>query len=174
MAIYLHTFTKNTRLPTHSRLEVNFGIIGACAPIMRPLYLHIRKLYFTSSHESIDSANRTTASQLQWYTPPSVTPWYRRIWHAPEPKDHADGIPEKPAMVKVIDPKPAPKQKIATMLEQPENVTWAKDEEPEMMDSFDLPLQGIRKGEHNNGEDNDDDDDGPDVFGTYRYHRGWV
>ncbi|KAK4693819.1 hypothetical protein P7C71_g3651, partial [Lecanoromycetidae sp. Uapishka_2] len=160
-------------------LEVNFGIIGGCAPIMRPLYLHIRRLYFTSSHESIDSTNRTTASQVQWYTPPSATPWYRRIWHAPEPKDHADGIPEKPEMVKVNDHKAAPKQRWPTKLvaakpDKPENVTWAKDGDLDTMDSMHLPVQGVRRGDSTSSVDNDDEEEIPDMFGTYRYHSGWV
>ena len=55
-------------------------------------------------------------------------------------------------------------------LEKPENVTWAKDQELEMSDSFDLPLQGVRKSE-GSGEEEDEE---KDVFGTWRYHRGWV
>lgn len=145
---------------------------------MRPLYIHVRKLYFTSSHESIDSTNRTTPSQLQWYTPPSTTPWYRRIWHSPEPKDHLDGIPEKPTMVKVKDHKAVRKQRWPTViaptkLEKPENVTWAKDKDLDTMDSFDLPIEGVRRGDDNDGDENDDEGS-PNMFRTYRHHRGWV
>ena len=52
-------------------------------------------------------------------------------------------------------------------MEKPENVTWAKDEELNVSDSFDLPLQGTRREDYT-GEEGDKD------FGTYRYHRGWV
>ena len=52
-------------------------------------------------------------------------------------------------------------------MEKPENVTWAKDEEPDFNDSFDLPLQGTRREDYA-GEEGDAD------FGTYRYNRGWV
>lgn len=59
--------------------------------------------------------------------------------------------------------------------EKPENVTWAKkdDLEAKDSDSFELPMQGPRKG----GGVHDDDDEGgggEEAFGTYRYHRGWV
>ena len=52
-------------------------------------------------------------------------------------------------------------------VEKPENVTWAKDEELDFNDSFDLPLQGTRREDYT-GEEGDAE------FGTYRYNRGWV
>lgn len=81
-------------------------------------------------------------------------------------------------MIKVKDHNAAPKQKwptklVKSKLEKPENVTWAKDKDLETMDSFELPMQGIRRGE-NNGADDNDDEEIPDMFGTFRYHRGWV
>ena len=50
---------------------------------------------------------------------------------------------------------------------KPENVTWAKDEGPDVGDSFDLPLQGTRREDYGGEE-------GDKAFGTYRYNRGWV
>ena len=163
------------------RLEVNFGIIGACAPIMRPLYLHLRSR-ITPRQLTLSSTQGTTPSQLQWFTPPSTTPWYKRIFRAPAPTDKLDGRPEGPDVSHnpIPDPtaKPAikwPKRQIEKLdrrrHEKPENVTWAKnDPEAKFSDSFDLPLQGPRKSEYNGNEDDVD----PDAFGTYRYHRGWV
>ncbi len=40
-----------------------------------------------------------------------------------------------------------------------------------MSDSFDLPLQGIRKSE---GSGEEDEEEEKDVFGAWKYHRGWV
>ena len=63
-----------------------------------------------------------------------------------------------------------------------ENVTWAKECELDVAgDSFDLPMQGVkRSADHSNDDSNGNDDaDGDDdgasnIFGTFRYHRGWV
>ena len=59
-------------------LEINFGIIAACAPMLRTFVNHVKQRYFTHSSESLPSS-RTPASQLQWYKPPTETPWYKRI-----------------------------------------------------------------------------------------------
>ena len=187
-------------------LEVNFGIIGACAPIMRPLVLYLKakvaQARYGRDSESLDSV-QTPASQLTWFSPPSQTPWYKRPWRKTKPQDKLDGQPRGPDIgEKVaagrheednwigqgdgvartgIPPRPSlgPRQRSRPVLglgrkserrhevEKPENVTWAKDEEPDINDSFDLPLQGTRREDYA-GEEGDAD------FGTYRYHRGWV
>ena len=186
-------------------LEVNFGIIGACAPIMRPLVLYLKakiaQARYGRDSESLDSA-QTTASQLTWFSPPSQTPWYKRPWRKAKPQDKLDGQPRGPDIgEKVaagrheedngigqgdgvartgIPPRPSParqrsrpglglgrKSERRHEVEKPENVTWAKDEELDVNDSFDLPLQGTRREDYA-GEEGDAD------FGTYRYHRGWV
>ena len=62
-------------------------------------------------------------------------------------------------------------------MEKPDNAIWARDnEEPDLNDSFDLPLQGTRKSGYNDNVNGDGEEADPelDVFGTYRYHRGWV
>ena len=59
-------------------LEINFGIIAACMPMMRTFFIHIKKRYQTNNSESLASSH-THASQLQWFAPPSETPWYRRV-----------------------------------------------------------------------------------------------
>lgn len=191
-------------------LEVNFAIIGACAPIMRPFALYLRariaKAKQTNDSESLDSV-QTPASQLTWFSPPSQTPWYKRPWRKAKPQDKLDGQPRGPdigekvpanrhqenagvgggdgdcrdARLEIPPPRPTqgPRQRSRPGLglgrkserrhevEKPENVTWAKDEEPEFGDSFDLPLQGTRREDYGGEE-------GDASFGTYRYHRGWV
>ena len=132
---------------------------------MRPLYIYLRARFFPPKPpESLDS-DRTLASQLEWFSPPTSTPWYKRIFHAPAPTDKPDGIPD----VKSSTSTPEPKMRWPQRLEKPENVTWAKDQEPKMSDSFDLPLQGIRKSEGSSEEEEGE----KDVFGAWRYHRGW-
>ena len=80
-------------------LEVNFAIIGACAPIMRPFVLYLRarlaKARQGRDNESLDSV-QTTASQLTWFSPPSQTPWYKRPWRKTKPQDKLDGQPRGP------------------------------------------------------------------------------
>lgn len=187
-------------------LEVNFAIIGACAPIMRPLILYLRarlaKVKQNHDSESLDSV-QTPASQLTWFSPPSQTPWYKRPWRKTKPQDKLDGQPRGPDIGEkvpaerhhedrgasdgsgggqlAIPPRPtqAPRQRSRPGLglgrkserrhevEKPENVTWAKDEEPDFSDSFDLPLQGTRREDYAGEE-------GDASFGTFRYHRGWV
>ena len=188
-------------------LEVNFAIIGACAPIMRPLALYLRAKLAAARYghdsESLDSV-QTTASQLTWFSPPSQTPWYKRPWRKTRPQDKLDGQPRGPDIGEKVSggrhyedsstisrgeggaksgvqPRPTqgPRQRSRPGLglgrkserrhevEKPENVTWAKDEEPDHSGSFDLPLQGTRREDYA-GEEGDTD------FGTYRYHKGWV
>lgn len=77
-------------------------------------------------------------------------------------------------MIKVTDHEAPQKQRWSTRLERPENATWAKDRGLDVLKSFDLPLQGIRKSENKGGNDNDNEEEIPDMFGTYRYNRGWV
>ena len=186
-------------------LEVNFAIIGACAPIMRPLVLYLRarlaKARQSHDSESLDSA-QTSASQLTWFSPPSQTPWYKRPWRKTKPQDKLDGQPRGPDIGEKVPvdvhhedsgsrgddagrlaipsrPTQGPRQRSRPgfgigrkserrhEVEKPENVTWAKDEEPEFSDSFDLPLQGTRREDYGGEE-------GDAGFGTYRFHRGWV
>lgn len=188
-------------------LEVNFAIIGACAPIMRPLVLYLRariaKARQGRDSESLESV-QTAASQLTWFSPPSQTPWYKRPWRKTKPQDKLDGQPRGPDIGEKVPPNrhhedsgtcgsgdggarlevpqrptQGPRQRSRPGLglgrrserrhevEKPENVTWAKDEEPEYSDSFDLPLQGTRREDYAGEEGNVD-------FGTYRYNRGWV
>lgn len=191
-------------------LEVNFAIIGACAPIMRPFVLYLRarlvKARAEKDSESLDS-EQTRASQLTWFSPPSQTPWYKRPWRKTKPQDNLDGQPRGPDIGEKVPverhehhenggpgsgdaagagrlgvpqrPSQGPRQRSRPGLglgrkserrhevEKPENVTWAKDEEPNYSDSFDLPLQGTRREDYG-GEEEDAD------FGTYRYNRGWV
>lgn len=199
-------------------LEVNFAIIGACAPIMRPLALYLRariaKAKQGRDSESLDSVP-TAASQLTWFSPPSQTPWYKRPWRKTKPQDKLDGQPRGPdigekvpvdilhhekssgihgdgrgagddgggsavAVVagRLIPPRPTqgPRQRsrpgfgIGRKSERrhevpkPENVTWAKDEEPGFSNSFDLPLQGTRREDYA-GEEGDGED---------RSHKTWV
>ena len=186
-------------------LEVNFAIIGACAPIMRPfvLYLRVRLAKARQGHdsESLDS-EQTPASQLTWFSPPSQTPWYKRPWRKAEPQDKLDGQPRGPDIGEKVSagihyeengshgggdarldipqrPNMGPRQRSRPGLglgrkserrhevEKPENVTWAKDEEPEYSNSFDLPLQGTRSEDY-------EGEAGGVGFGTYRFTRGWV
>lgn len=80
-------------------LEVNFAIIGACAPIMRPLVLYLKAKLAQARQgrdsESLDSV-QTPASQLTWFSPPSQTPWYQRPWRKTKPHDKLDGQPRGP------------------------------------------------------------------------------
>lgn len=194
-------------------LEVNFAIIGACAPIMRPLVLYLRarlaKVRQGHDSESLDSV-QTRESQLTWFSPPSQTPWYKRPWRKTKPQDKLDGQPRGPDIGEkvpvdilhhedssshgggggddggggggagrlAIPPRPTqgPRQRSRPGLgigrkserrhevEKPENVTWAKDEEPEFSNSFDLPLQGTRREDYGGEE-------GDAAFGTYRFHK---
>ena len=187
-------------------LEVNFAIIGACAPIMRPLVLYLKarlaQARYGRDSESLDSV-QTPASQLTWFSPPSQTPWYQRPWRKTKPQDKLDGQPRGPDIGEKVPvgryeddgsvgsrdgaarldvptrPAQGPRQRSRPGLglgrkserrhevEKPENVTWAKDEEPESDLSFDLPLQGTRREDYAGEE-------GDAGFGTYRYNRGWV
>ena len=189
-------------------LEVNFAIIGACAPIMRPLVLYLKaklaEARYGHDSESLDS-EQTRASQLTWFSPPSQTPWYKRPWRKSKPQDKLDGQPRGPDIgekvpaagrhdenggisrgegdgrlgVPPLRPGLGPRQRSRPGIGlgrkserrhevvKPENVTWAKDDEPEYGDSFDLPLQGTRREDYAGEE-------GENAFGTYRYHRGWV
>ncbi|KAL9129118.1 MAG: hypothetical protein Q9175_007384 [Cornicularia normoerica] len=187
-------------------LEVNFAIIGACAPIMRPLVLYLRARLATAKQghdsESLDSV-QTPASQLTWFSPPSQTPWYKRPWRKTKPQDKLDGQPRGPDIGEKVPadrhredtgdgggggggrlgvpsrPTQGPRQRSRPGLglgrkserrhevEKPENVTWAKDEEPDDSGSFDLPLQGMRRQDYG-GEEGDANS------GTHRYHSGWV
>lgn len=179
-------------------IEVNFAIIGACAPVMRPLYLHLRSR-FRPIHDSLGSSQRTSPSKLRWYTPPSSTPWYKRIFRAPAPVDQLDGRPSElsgrqEVSQQPIPPKPPepairsswPMRQVEKLdrkwqveklndrwqgAEKPENVTWVKkdDLEAKDSDSFELPMQGARKSEYTNNHDEDTDSD---AFKTYRYNRG--
>ena len=151
-------------------LEINICIIAACMPMLRPLWnLSIRKWRERFGPEAATTV-RTPMSRLQWYRPPSRTPWYRRIgrhfeW-APRPpisqtsstqsmmSRHSGGsrnpnnekgtLPRAaPHVVKPVHPSQWPQH-----YEKPENVTWAKDPgSPKMSDSLDLPLQGVRNSE---------------------------
>ncbi len=78
----------------HYSFEVNLGIIGAYAPVMRPLYLSIRARYSPVKERESNPSIHTPRSQLQWYAPPRATPWYRRVFRAPAPVDERDGVPE--------------------------------------------------------------------------------
>ena len=199
-------------------LEVNFAIIGACAPIMRPLVLYLGARFAKARQgrdsESLDSV-QTAASQLTWFSPPSQTPWYKRPWRKTKPQDKLDGQPRGPDIGEKVPvdilhhedrsssihgddrgdsgddgrggmtaagrlaPRPTqgPRQRsrpgfgIGRKSERrhevlkPENVTWAKDEEPEFSNSLDLPLQGTRREDYAGEEEGD---------GTNSFHRAWV
>ena len=70
-----------------------------------------------------------------------------------------------------------PKQRWRRPMEKPDSAIWAKDsKEPDLNNSFDLPLQGTRKSGYNDNGNGDEEEADPEleVFGTYRYHRGWV
>ena len=175
MYVFITAYVSGLLANALCSLEVNFGIIGACAPIMRPLYIYLRTRFFPpKARESLDS-DQTPPSKLEWYSPPTSTPWYKRIFHAPAPTDKPDGIPE---ITQDNLPEPRARQRWSRPLDRgrdrPENATWAKDTEPEMNDSFDLPLQGTRKSEGSEDGDKEVEAEEPDVFGTYRYNRGWV
>ena len=68
-------------------LEINLGIIAACMPMMRTLFIHVKKKYSKRRDSESLSSTRTPASQLQWYVPPTLTPWYlrvkRNLWNPP-------------------------------------------------------------------------------------------
>lgn len=57
--------------------------------------------------------------------------------------------------------------------EKPENVTWVKkdDLEAKDSDSFELPMQGARKSEYTNNNDEDMDSG---AFGTFEYNRNGI
>lgn len=59
-------------------LEVNFGIIAACMPMMRTLLISMKKRRQSRGSERLTSSH-IPASQLQWYNPPTERPWYSRI-----------------------------------------------------------------------------------------------
>ena len=160
---------------------------------MRPLYLHLRSRFAPARHSIITS----TATPMQWFTPPQTTPWYKRIFHAPVPIDKMDGRPSstvnhvsqqslhhtpqvpQPVSNKRVTPswplRQMSKFSEKRWHERPENVTWAKKEdfEPKSSDSFELPLQGHRKSE-GSGSGGDSSSDDIDAFKTYRYHNRWV
>lgn len=80
---------KNTEDPTWDgipnalcrMLEVNFGIIASCMPMIRTFYIWAkRRLRQARNSESIPST-RTPLSQLEWYHPPTDKPWYHRLRH---------------------------------------------------------------------------------------------
>lgn len=167
---------------------------------MRPLYLHLRSR-FHPRHASLSSDQQTPASQLRWYTPPSSTPWYKRMFRSPAPIDKLDGRPselggrQEVSIHPIRPPTPPPALKSSWPMrqveridkgrhiekfhdrwqagEKPENVTWAKKDDLEARgsDSFELPIEGARKSEY---ASNNEDADPKDVFGTFRYHKGWI
>ena len=144
---------------------------------MRPLYLHLRARLFPPKPSDSINSEQAPASKLQWYSPPRSRPWYKRVFHAPEPTDKPDGIPER-AVNDFSQPTPTPRQGWLWPQGRPECATWAKDnKEPDVDDSFDLPMQGTRKSGGNDiGGDGDgkEEEEEPDVFGTFRFNRGWV
>ena len=184
-------------------LEINFGIIAACVPVMRTLFISMKKQYKDRGSESL-SSTRTPASQLQWYAPPTQTPWYMRVkrslWHPPPAVDmtndlHAsdsdrslpkpdmtiEKMPRRPIYQRGSTPLTIPKShpplnrgKSLKHYERPENVTWAQNNPLSKTDSLDLPIQGPRQ----KGWDDEDEDEKSGEqdagFGTYRFHRNWV
>ena len=156
-------------------LEVNFGIIAACMPMMRPLWNWGKKKWkeragsphVTTTIPNVNS-NQTPASRMQWYSPSTPMPWYRRI------KRHFQW-PPRPSISQTSStrsmnpsrhrydnekdlchlrtpcpplPKPIPRPNWPQVHHHPSNATWAKDSmTPKMSNSLDLPLQGARSSE---------------------------
>ena len=167
-------------------LEINLGIIAACMPMMRPLWnLGRRKWQEKFGPEKMTTV-RTPMSRLQWYSPPSHSPWYKRIkrhfqWSPRPPvsqtsstqsmmnrsgryQDNEKAMLPRPAP---HVPKPIPQSKWPQHYEKPDNVTWAKDPgTPEMSNSLDLPLQGVDKSEWGDQKEQEPD------WGGYKFHRG--
>ena len=101
------------------------------------------------------------------------------MWRAPQPVDRPDGVPERrleeqrPEAAKAAGRGWPGRRVEKGRAERPENVTWAKESELGMADSFDLPLQGTGSGQDDGSEKGGGEEDGS-VFGTFRYNRGWV
>ncbi len=160
-------------------LEINLGIIASCMPMMRHLYTHLHKRFGRPTGSESLASNRTSPSQLQWYKPPTETPWYRRIhrsvWHPPPPL-HSSMDSESPAVPhgayipeKAKDlPKPIPRAEWPQRYERPANATWAKDTSPKMSGSFDLPFQGPRKDDFDDARDGEKNEE---IWGSYQFHR---
>ena len=175
-------------------LEINFGIIAACAPMMRTFFIHLKKKIRSQSSESLTSSG-TPPSQLQFYTPDQHVPWLKRFAQTfRSKKPHMDmsqpsasssnrSIPvksnpniEKPPPEKV---RPAPPPRISSRriprvlrveaYNKPENVTWAKDDSLKRSNSFDLPIQGARNKEYKDEEYGE-----KPTYGNYRYNQGWT
>ena len=184
-------------------IEINTGITAACMPMMRTLLISLKKRYLQRGSESL-SSTRTPASQLQWFTPPTRTPWYlgikRNFWHPPPAMDMAhdlqasdsdrslpkpdisiEKVPRPPIYQRRSTPRPIPKTppplkrgKSPRNYERPPNATWAKNDPLSKSDSLDLPIEGPRKEGWDAAEEDGDGGEQEAGFGTYRYHRNWV
>lgn len=169
-------------------LEINFGIIASCMPMVRTFVIQVKRRYRVKSESRASSRRRTTASQLQWYRPPTMTPWYRRvqrrIWKPPPSKIDLEqpsasssdrSIPSKQPSYyeKQQHHPPRLKSKIAApsqwppRYERPENATWAKNDSLKATDSIDLPIQGPRHSAWIEDRDSPRSSDGP-----FRFDRG--
>ena len=184
-------------------IEINTGITAACMPMMRTLFISLKKRYLQRGSESL-SSTFTPASQLQWYIPPTRTPWYLRIkhslWHPPpamdvtndlqasdsdrslpKPEINIEKMQRPPIHQRRSTPKPISKThpplrrgQSSKDHERPPNATWAKNDPLSKNDSLDLPIEGPRKKGWNGEEDDEKSGQQEAGFGTYRYHRNWV
>ncbi|KAL9098056.1 MAG: hypothetical protein Q9163_006208 [Psora crenata] len=148
-------------------LEVNFGIIAACMPMMRSIWKWGKKKWGERVGPASVTTTKTPMSRLQWYTPHTLAPWYVRI------KRHFQQKPDPPVSlasstqstdrcltygnnersrfgvsrpnIPPVIPRPIPKSNRPQHYERPANATWAKDTlMPKTSDSLDLPLQGVK------------------------------
>lgn len=182
-------------------LEINLGIIAACMPMMRTLFISTRKRFKSQRKSESLTTIHTSGSQLQWYRPSLEVPWYLRIkrslWHPPPTMDMANQLsasesdrslskPEKtieqfpkPPLIQrksrsgqIPKTHPPPHRgKSPRHHDRPANATWAKNDSLGQLESLDLPIQGERRQDWDDHREEDGQDPG---LGTYRYHRNWV
>ena len=152
-------------------LEINFGIIAACMPMMRPLWNWSKRKWRERFGPTKVTTVRTPMSRLQWYRAPEKEPWYKRLrryfqW-APRPpisqtsstqsmnpsraynennnSNNEKAVTKQSRSAAPIIPRPTPRSKPSNQ-ERPANATWAKDSGTPS-NSIDLPLQGVRSSE---------------------------
>ena len=116
-------------------LEVNFGIIAACLPLMKPLYTFIRS----------GQTPRRASSTTKTTSPSSRTPWYR-FWSS-RTLVGAERSPLKPKASKESNADTNRQWTWRKPLQDfsPSAVRITNDDPLDTNGSIGLPLQGIRK-----------------------------
>ncbi len=183
-------------------VEVNTGISAACMPMMRTLFISLKKRHTQRQSGSLSSSN-TAADDLHFYTPPTQTPWYMRIkrslWQSPPEMEmvqdskgfqsehslpqfdfNVEKLLRPPILSRRSTPKLVPKvrpplkrSKSPRLYEGPENATWARNDLLSKNNSFDLPIQGPRKKGWDAAENTKGEVEEAG-FGNYKYHRNWL